>query len=88
MPTTEFVPKETKKYNFSDNSTDNSTLTCSAPTIDNANVSPNDTVEVGESFNVFCEDGFNLSGNATVECYENATLSTAPLCIGLNRRNK
>ena len=57
--------------------------TCRKPTIENGSVSPsNTTIEAGSSYTATCSNGYNLSGNATIECSDEGTLSTAPTCTG------
>ena len=70
-----------KKYNIA---ADNPTPTCSKPTIENGSVSPsNATIEGGNFYDVSCNDGYTLHGNATIECSEAGTLSLIPTCTGI-----
>ena len=58
---------------------------CSKPTIENGSVSPNRTIEEGESYYFYCDDGYTLYGNSTSECGDEGTLSNiTPNCTGLN----
>ena len=57
--------------------------TCTKPLIEHGSVSPSDdTIEAGSTYTANCSIGHNLSGNATMECNDDRTLSTAPTCTG------
>ena len=62
---------------------DTSPETCTKPTIENGSVSPSDdTIEAGSSYTATCNNGYTLSGTATMECNDDGTLMTAPTCAG------
>ena len=75
------VLQYSKKYNIA---VDNPSTTCSKPTIENGSVSPsNDTIEGGEYYEVSCNEGYTLHGNAAIECNEAGTLLRIPTCTGI-----
>jgi len=54
---------------------------CARPTIENGDVSPyNDSIAAGSVYTASCTAGFELSGEATMFCDGNGTLSEVPRC--------
>jgi hypothetical protein len=54
--------------------------TCTPPTIEDGSTEDY-AIEAGQSFNAACSDGYVMYGDNTVECYEDGSLSDAPVCI-------
>ena len=55
---------------------------CTRPTIESGTISPSSaTIVVGESYTLTCDDGYSISGDPTMDCYDGGHLSTLPNCI-------
>ena len=60
------------------------TGTCTRPTIESGTISPSSaTIVVGESYTLTCDDGYSISGDPTMDCYDGGDLSTLPNCTGI-----
>lgn len=60
-----------------------SALKCPLPTIMHGSLNQNTMPDVGQSVSVVCDSGYQIVGNAVMNCLANETFDAIPQCNGM-----